>query len=81
MAGTNDRMRAIDGLQGVSALVGITLGVIPLVGWAMGTESGGLLGLVFGWSPSGTSAYVLPVVVVVAAIGVIAALEMVKRHA
>lgn len=79
MAANREKTRLLDGLQGASALVGITLGGIPLVAWAVGRESGGLLGWVFGWSPSGSLAYVLPVVVIVAAIGVIAILEAMKR--
>jgi hypothetical protein len=79
MAANREKTRALDGLQGASALIGITLGVIPLVSWAVGGQSGGLLGRIFGWSASGSLAYVLPVVVIVAVIGLIAILETMKR--
>jgi hypothetical protein len=75
-----EKTRALDGLQGVCALAGITLGVIPLISWALGGESGGLLGRIFGWSPSGSLAYVLPMVVIVVVIGVVAILEAMKRR-
>jgi hypothetical protein len=53
--------------------------VIPLASWAVGGESGGLLGRISGWSPLGSQAYVLPVAVIAVAIGVIAILEVMKR--
>ena len=78
MAASREKTRAIDGLQGVCALIGITVGVIPLVSW--GSEgSPGDLGRISGWSPLGSQAYVLPVAVIVVAIGVIAILEVMKR--
>jgi hypothetical protein len=79
MAASREKTRAIDGLQGVCALIGITVGVIPLASWAVGGESGGLLGRISGWSPLGSQAYVLPVAVIAVAIGVIAILEVMKR--
>lgn len=79
MAANREKTRLLDGLQGVSALIGITLGVIPLTGWALGAQSGGLLERIFGWSPSTSLAYVLPVVVIVLVIGLIAILEAMKR--
>jgi uncharacterized membrane protein YeiB len=79
MAANRERTRSLDVLQGMSALGGITLGLIPLVGLVVGAESGGLLGRIFGWSPSGSLAWVLPVVIIAVAIGVIAILEVMKR--
>lgn len=41
MAANREKTRLLDGLQGVSAIIGITLGVIPLIGGAVGGQSGG----------------------------------------
>jgi hypothetical protein len=78
MTKSREKSRLLDGLQGVSALIGITLGVIPLISWALGGSSGGLLQLILG-PLSGAMAYVVPLVVVVLAIGLIAILEAMKR--
>lgn len=79
MASSSEKPRSLDVLQGIVALGGITLGAIPLVGLVLGGGDGGLLGRVFGWSASGSLAWVLPVVVIAVAIGVIAMLEAMKR--
>jgi hypothetical protein len=78
MAKSREKTRLLDGLQGMSALLGITLGVIPLISWVLGGSSGGLLRLIFG-PLSGVMAYAVPLVVVVLAIGLIAILEAMKR--
>ena len=78
MAANREKTRLLDGLQGVSAIIGITLGVIPLISGVVGGQSGGLLRLIFG-SLSGPMAYVVPLVVIFLTIGLIAILESMKR--
>ena len=79
MAANREKTRLLDGLQGVSAIIGITLGVIPLISGAVGGQSVGLLRLIFG-SLSGPMAYVVPLVVIILTIGLIAILEAMKRR-
>ena len=79
MAANREKTRLLDGLQGVSAIIGITLGVIPLISGAVGGQFGGLLRLIFG-SLSGPMAYVVPLVVIILTIGLIAILEAMKRR-
>lgn len=78
MTANREKTGLLDVLQGVSALIGITLGVIPLVSWAVGGQAGGLLRLIFG-SLSGPMAYVMPLVVIILTIGLIAIMEAMKR--
>jgi hypothetical protein len=73
------RTRAIDGVQGLVALVGITLGAIPLVRWIVQDEHGGLFRTLFG-THTGAMGYVAPILVIVAAVAVIALLEIPKRR-
>lgn len=80
MAEKHGKTPAIDGLQGASALFGITLGLIPLVRWVLQREHGAIFRWMFG-DPSGSMAYAVPLVVIVATIGFIAALEGLKRRA
>lgn len=58
----------------------ITLGVIPLAQRVLGAKQGGLFRWIFG-QPAGSMTFVIPVVVTAVAIGVVAALELAKRHA
>lgn len=72
--------RTVDGMQGLVALIGITLGVIPLVRAAYGGGPGWLLG----WLPGmegGATTYVVPIVIVVVAVAVMGVLERSKRMA
>ena len=78
-ASSSERTRAIDGLQGGVALVGITLGVIPVARWAIQEQHGALFEWLFGVQ-TGTIGYVVPLAVIAVAIGTIAALEMTKRR-
>lgn len=64
---------------GYPLILGITLGVIPLLSGVVGGQSGGLLRLIFG-SLSGSMAYVVPLVVIILTIGLIAILEAMKRR-
>lgn len=77
MASTSSR--TIDGLQGLAALVGITLGAIPLVRWVAQGRHGGLFRWLFG-DHSGAMGFAAPLMVIAVAIGVIAALEGWKRR-
>ena len=79
MAASRDRPRAIDGLQGVVAFVGITFGVIPVVRWAIQEQHGALFEWLFGVR-TGSMGYVAPLALIVVVIGIIAALEMTKRR-
>jgi hypothetical protein len=79
VAASSERTRSIDGLQGAVAFVGITLGAIPIVRWAIQEEHGALFEWLFGVQ-MGSMGYVAPLAVMVVAIGIIAALEMTKRR-
>ncbi|SHF66865.1 hypothetical protein [Streptoalloteichus hindustanus] len=72
--------RTIDGLQGACAIVGITIGVIPLVRWVATDRHGGLFEWVFG-ARGGVSAYLVPLLLIAVAVGAIAALEKAKPRA
>ncbi|MFB9314187.1 hypothetical protein [Nocardioides plantarum] len=68
-----------DGLQGLFAVVGIWLGVIPLVRVAFGGEVGRLAS----WLPGvegDTGRWLVPAVIVVGCVAVIAALERAKQR-
>jgi hypothetical protein len=80
MAASRDRAGAIDAFQGLFAFVGVTLGVIPMVRWAIQEEYGALFEWLFGVQ-TGSMGYVTPLAVIVAVVGAIAALEMMKRRA
>ncbi|MCK2238845.1 MULTISPECIES: hypothetical protein [unclassified Crossiella] len=69
---------AIDGVQGVIALVGITLGGVPLVRWFIEGQHSGPFRWLFG-EQTGTMGYVAPLLVIGVAIGLIAVLERRKR--
>lgn len=69
---------AIDGVQGVIAIAGITLGVVPLVKWLFVQEHTGPFRFLFG-QQTGAAAYVVPLLVIVAAFVVIGVLETRKR--
>lgn len=77
MAKTHSKTPAVDGLQGVAGLVGITVGAIPLLRWAVEREHGAIFRWIFG-NPSGAMGYVAPLLVIVATIGFVAALERLK---
>lgn len=79
VAATRSQTRVIDGLQGIAALIGITLGLIPLVWWALDGQHSAIFRWVFG-APSGSMAYVVPLVVIAVVIGFIAVLERLKRR-
>lgn len=72
------RARTIDGLQGLTALLGITLGVLPLIQALVGGHPG-LLRLVLG-EDAGSMTYAAPIAVVVVIAVVIAVLEGTKRR-
>ncbi len=57
--------------------MGITLGVIPLAQRVLGANQGGLLRWIFG-QPAGSMTFVIPAVVIAAAVGVVAVLELAK---
>ncbi len=80
MSKNSNKTRSFDGLQGACALIGITFGGIPLIRWTITGEHGALFRWIFG-NTSGSMAYVAPLVVIAAAVGVIAALEGLKRRA
>ena len=42
VAKTRSKTPAVDGLQGVAGLVGITVGAIPLLRWAVEREHGAI---------------------------------------
>lgn len=71
-------MRTLDALQGVVAIVGITVGVIPLVRWTLHGEHGGAFQLLFG-SPDAPMAYTIPLLVIAAGVALIALLEWAKK--
>lgn len=77
---TSSGARAFDGLQGGVALIGITVGVIPLIQFLLGADQSAVFRWIFG-QPVGSMAYVLPAAVIAVAVGVIAALELAKRRA
>lgn len=79
MAKSNERTRALDGLEGVAALVGITLGVIPFARWAITGELGGLFAWIFG-SFTETMGYAAPLIVVAVSVAIIAAFEVMKKR-
>jgi len=62
------------------ALVGITLGVIPLAQRVLGADQSGLFRWIFG-QPAGSMTFVIPVVVIAVAVGLVAVLELAKRRA
>jgi hypothetical protein len=69
----------IDGLQGVLGLIGITVGVIPLVRWMIQGEHGAAFRWLFG-TPTGVLAYAVPLAFSGVVIAAIAGLEMLKRR-
>ena len=71
--------KIIDGLQGFCVLVGITLGLIPLATWIFQGRVSGLFQWIFG-AASGSTGYLGPVIVIVAAIVLIGILEAIKRR-
>lgn len=79
VAKSSEDTRALDGLQGVVALVGITLGVIPFVRWVITGELGGLFAWIFG-SFAETMGYAAPLIVVAVSVAVIAAFKVMKKR-
>ncbi|MFB9317151.1 hypothetical protein [Cryptosporangium minutisporangium] len=71
--------KAIDGWQGLCFFLGITLGVIPLIQFALGTRRGGLLRFVFGDDP-GAARWIVPLVILAVAIAAITLLERRKAR-
>jgi len=69
---SSDCKASTNTLQGVAALVGITLGVIPLIGLAVGRGPGLWTALI---GERGGSSWWLPAAVVVACIAALAVLE------
>lgn len=74
----SNRARTIDGLQGLTALLGITLGVLPLIQVLVGGHPG-LLRVVLD-EDAGSMIYAVPIAVVVVMAVVIAVLEGTKRR-
>ncbi|MCO1582693.1 hypothetical protein M8C13_43805 [Crossiella sp. SN42] len=70
---------AVEGAQGVIALIGITLGAVPLVRWLIEEQHSGPFRWIFG-ELTGTMGYLGPLLVIAAAIGLIALLELRKRR-
>ncbi|WP_216215834.1 hypothetical protein [Amycolatopsis aidingensis] len=71
--------KAIDGLEGLVGLAGVTLGVIPFGGWVIAKEHSGPFRWLFG-EQTGAMGYVAPLVVVAVAALLITVLEAVKRR-
>jgi hypothetical protein len=71
--------KAIDGWQGLCCFLGITLGVIPLIQFALGVRRGGLLRFVLGEQP-GAALWIAPTAVLVVAVTAIALLERRKAR-
>ncbi|TQN27850.1 hypothetical protein FHX37_4581 [Haloactinospora alba] len=71
-------MRTLDALQGVVAIAGITVGVIPLALWMLNGKHSGAFRLLFG-SPDAPIAYTIPLLVIAACVALIALLERAKR--
>ncbi|GAA2840513.1 hypothetical protein [Crossiella cryophila] len=69
---------AIDGAQGVIAIVGITLGAVPLIRWFIEGQHSGPFRWIFG-EQTGTMGYVVPLLVIGVGFGLIAVLERRKR--
>jgi len=74
---SSPRNRRIDAAQSFCVLVGVTLGIVPLVQRATGHQQGWTFRLLFGQPPD-PWAYVLPLLVMVAVVGAIAAAEFIK---
>lgn len=70
--------RVIDTWQGLTAIVGVTLGLVPLATMVIGAGDPGLWRLVLD-DTTGGSRWLGPLLVVVAAAAVIAGLERWKR--
>ncbi|QRK91411.1 hypothetical protein [Saccharopolyspora erythraea] len=71
--------KQIDAVQGVVGLIGVTIGLIPLARWAFTGEHGGL----FEWSLGKCTelmGLLVPLATVLVGVGMIAALEGVKRR-
>lgn len=73
------RSKSIDGVQGLVALAGITFGAIPLVRWVASGEHGGLFRWLFG-EHTGAMGLGAPLIVILVAVGAVAALEVWKRR-
>lgn len=74
-----DTRRSADSAQGLLALIGITLGAIPLIQVVVTGHTGWLLG----WLPGMESSpmiYVLPIAIVLAAVAGIGGLERGKHR-
>ncbi|GAB3476197.1 hypothetical protein [Amycolatopsis cihanbeyliensis] len=71
--------KAIDGLEGLLALAGITLGAIPFGGWVIAKEHSGPFRWLFG-EHTGAMGYVVPLLVLGVAVLLIAVLEGAKRR-
>ncbi|MBX3070789.1 MAG: hypothetical protein KF883_09855 [Thermomicrobiales bacterium] len=68
-----------DTIEGVAALVGITLGVVPIVRLALG----GQLGFFYSWLPEsldGAALSIAPALLLAACVFLIVLLEQSKRH-
>jgi hypothetical protein len=76
---SSQRARRIDTAETIGALVGITLGVVPLVQRVTRHEQGWVFRWLFG-ELQDPSAYVLPLLILVALTAAIAALEMIKKR-
>ncbi|MFF5988878.1 hypothetical protein [Prauserella flavalba] len=75
-----ERTGAANGLQGLTAFAGLMLGVIPLAGWLIAGRHSGPFRLIFG-EQQGALGYVVPLLVILGAVVVIAALEAWKKRA
>ena len=71
--------KAIDGWQGFVGFVGITLGVIPLIRYAIGGRRGGLLRFVLGDDP-GAALWIVPLVILAVSAAAILLLELGKTR-
>ncbi|MFG1927889.1 hypothetical protein [Cryptosporangium sp. NPDC048952] len=71
--------KTIDGWQGFLALIGVSLGVIPLVQYAIGVRRGGLLRFVLGDDP-GAALWIVPLVILAVVAVVILLLERGKTQ-
>lgn len=79
MVASSRRGRTIDAFQGLVVIVGIPIGVIPLIRWIANGDHGGLFQWLFG-APTGAMGLVAPLLVIAVGIVIIAILEMVKKR-
>lgn len=79
MVANSRRGRTIEAFQGLVVILGIPIGVVPLVRWIANGDHGGLFQWLLG-APSGAMGLVAPLLVIGVGIAIIAILEVVKKR-